>query len=346
MQPSYYLFSVCLLTLLLSPAKAVSTEVRGIVLDDHGLPAANVTVAAQWRIEDTGTQTALIPGTTTTLANGAFSLSDGLPSEGRFALLVYNKSHRQAALVDLPVTESGKPLTIRLQPVQVVHYGVRVPESETAKSSSLELFTSSGIPIVSLARVADGSCALPPGHYVLRARISNSETAVSSFSVATKPVNLQPLRIQQSAIARHYGRGTPDLSIQLLTMDQKPVMIHHTQGEWLLLYFWETSCVPCINKGIPQLIAFMKSHKDSPAPFRILAIGDCTNWQEFHDQSLRLQSDRWHVASLPFEVLVDQSSRLTSAWGVKVFPTYALIDPDGNLVPDATLKTLGEKIGN
>jgi hypothetical protein len=48
--------------------------------------------------------------------------------------------------------------------------------------------------------------------------------------------------------------------------------------------------------------------------------------------------------SLPFDVLYDESSRLTSAWGVVAFPTYALIDPDGNLVPQGNLKTLAEKL--
>ena len=349
MKPAGYLFAVCLWTLWLRAAPSSSHEMRGVVLDARGLPLADATLAEQWGVKKGAARSPLTPLATTTHADGSFVLTYGSDFNGRFALLVYDKARLQGAIVDLPASERERPLTIRLRPLQTVHYSILIPGSLANESMSAELYTSTGIPIAALFNVARGSVTLPPGQYLIKARLPDAEVAARAFSVATQEVTVPPLHIQPSLIAQHYGHGTPDLTPSLLTMDHRPATIQPVRGKWTLLYFWAIWCGPCISEGIPELIAFTNDHKNSSSAFRIVAIhekskGENSTWREFHDKTVLLQHERWHVTSLPFDVLYDESSRLTSAWGVVAFPTYALIDPDGNLVPQGNLKTLEEKL--
>ena len=266
MKPASYVSAVCLLTLSLRAAPAALSEVRGAVLDGGGSPIAEATLAEQWGIEKGVGQSPLTPVATTTHADGSFSLRPTSEFNGRFALLVFDKARLQGAIIDLPTSKLHSPFAIRLQTLQNVRYTIVLPDSLREESSSAELYTSSGIPIAALPGVTRGSVSLPPGNYLLKARVPDSEVAVSTFSVGTQEVTVPPLHIEPSSIAQHYGHGTPDLTPSLLTLDQKSATIHPVRGEWTLLYFWATWCEPCISEGMPQLIAFANAPRTHLPP--------------------------------------------------------------------------------
>ena len=158
---------------------------------------------------------------------------------------------------------------------------------------------------------------------------------ISQAQVPEAPVNTP-------AMSQHYGHGTPKIS-PLLDIDHN-IYVVRPQGHWTLLYFWADWCAPCIGKGIPDLITFTKAHKAQRSQFQIVAIRfgsthEAYEWKDFHAKTLHLEQGVWHEVP-PFPIVDDDSSQFSTDWGIHALPTYALIDPQGNLVRDADLITL------
>ncbi len=141
---------------------------------------------------------------------------------------------------------------------------------------------------------------------------------------------------------QHFGHGTPKLS-PLLDVDHNTFIVQ-PKGKWTLICFWADWCMPCIGKGIPDLIAFQKAHEMQSSLFTIVAIRfgsthENYEWRDFHAKTLHLEQTVWHQVP-PFPVVDDDSSQFSTDWGIHALPTYALIDPKGNLVRDGDLGTL------
>jgi len=150
-----------------------------------------------------------------------------------------------------------------------------------------------------------------------------------------------------STMSRHYGHGIPPLS-PLKDLDNKAFNIPAPRDHWTLLYFWADWCIPCIKEGIPELVAFVRSNPKVFPSVQIIAIRfnskeEAGDWNLFKSTTERLENTLWH-GPLPFPVVYDASTKMTSDWGIHELPTYALIDPNGNLVPNGDLKVLKEKI--
>ena len=147
------------------------------------------------------------------------------------------------------------------------------------------------------------------------------------------------------AMRQHFGHGTPTLS-PLLDIERKTFEIQ-PKGRWTLIYFWADWCEPCVAKGIPDLIAFTNAHESDRNRFQIVAIRfgsthENFEWKDFRTKTLHLEQTIWHQVP-PFPVVDDDSSRFSTDWGIHALPTYALIDPQGNLVPNGDLSAL-EKV--
>lgn len=145
------------------------------------------------------------------------------------------------------------------------------------------------------------------------------------------------------AMAEHYGHGTPNLS-PMTNMDKKPFSIEPLKGHWTLLYFWADWCVPCIEHGIPELTSFVQANQAQKDSYRIVAIrfnsiDESGDWNTFKSKTEHLEKTLWHRVP-PFPLVYDSSTRMTADWGIHALPTYALIDPHGNLVRNGGLSTL------
>ena len=150
-----------------------------------------------------------------------------------------------------------------------------------------------------------------------------------------------------SVMAAHYGKGTPPIS-PLTGMDNKPFSIGSLNGHWTLLYYWADWCVPCIEEGIPSLTSFVNDAANNRSDYRIVAIrfnsvDEAGDWNTFHSKTERLERTLWHGVP-PFPIVYDSTTRMTSDWGIHELPTYALIDPQGNLVPGGDLSKLRESV--
>ena len=135
---------------------------------------------------------------------------------------------------------------------------------------------------------------------------------------------------------------------ELVDFMGKPYRITPHPGQWTLLYFWQTSCAPCVSEGIPKLMNFAKSHTDQRARFSIAAVHTNDPGQpqkDFLAKTLWLESNVWRgVPSFP--LVLDESGKMTAAWSIESLPTIALIDGQGNLVRGGNLHKLEEVLAS
>lgn len=173
---------------------------------------------------------------------------------------------------------------------------------------------------------------------------TQKRTAILLLAMSSAvPAQTQRPPQNSQAMALHYGHGTPPIS-PVTDMEDKTISIEPFKGHWTLLYFWTDWCVPCVKEGIPALITFASSHRQERNEFRIVAIrfnppNEAGDWNDFHAKTTKLENDVWH-ATPAFPVVYDATTRMTSDWGIHELPTYALIDPQGNLVQGGNLSML------
>jgi thiol-disulfide isomerase/thioredoxin len=119
--------------------------------------------------------------------------------------------------------------------------------------------------------------------------------------VGTSPAQTPDVHENTPAMDQHYGHGTPKLS-PLLDIDHKTYVVQ-PKGRWTLIYFWADWCMPCIGKGIPDLIAFSKAHEAQSSRFQIVAIRygsthENYEWKDFHAKTMHLEQAVWHQVLL------------------------------------------------
>ncbi len=154
----------------------------------------------------------------------------------------------------------------------------------------------------------------------------------------------KPVPVNTLAMASHFGHGTPPL-YTMKDLAGEPFSLGALKGHWTLLYFWADWCEPCVEKGIPELSDFVRRTPVSErSQFRIVAIrfnslSESGDWNDFKRKTERLEKSMWHEVP-PFPIVYDTTTKVTTSWGIHELPTTALIDPDGNLVRNGSLKEL------
>jgi thiol-disulfide isomerase/thioredoxin len=335
------LFAVALLHSSLCLA-ATAPSCKGIVLDAQRKPVASAIISEQWKPATPGSLPESLTNTVKTDATGHFSLGPLSVFNEHVAFMVYDSTGKHGALVDSSSVKAAEPLEIGLKDLQATHYEILPPGSSEEEYTG-RLYTGSGVPVAPLVKIR-GTVMLPPGKYELRTSTRDSDLGTQRFEVQHREVMLPPLRLDFSPMARHYGHGTPELDT-LTDMNDRPFKMDSLQGRWTLIYFWATWCVPCVREGMPKLIAFAEANRSSAGKYRVVAIHENSSsengtWQEFHRKTLKLERDVWHINAPPFKIVFDKTAHVTSSWGIRVFPTYALVNPSGDLVKGGDLSTL------
>jgi thiol-disulfide isomerase/thioredoxin len=134
------------------------------------------------------------------------------------------------------------------------------------------------------------------------------------------------------------GKDAPAFSV--LSLDGKPFSLESLKGKTVLLDFWATWCGPC-KRSLPTL---EKIHHDyASSDFVILGV-DVGENRETVANFLKTNP-------MPYPVIIGADSGITTAYAVKVIPTYVLIGPDGKVVSqqfgfnESALNSLAAKSG-
>lgn len=260
--------------------------------------------------------------------------------------LIFSRDRREGAVFHFG--DGGQPNTVHLQlgPLREIHFAIRSELPIGPDDLSGHLWVDDKLQVGTIWG-AEGIFHLPPGDFRLRLGSEETRGKVVPLHIVDRNVALAPVTLDLLPIPEHYGRGTPKMS-ELVDINGRPYNIALQPGQWTLLYFWQTTCPPCISEGIPKLMAFTKAHAGERARFSIVAVHAVDPTQpesEFRAKTLGLEARLWK-GTPDFPLVLDKDGKMTANWAIHSYPTVALIDPKGNLVKDGSLEKLGEVLAS
>lgn len=114
--------------------------------------------------------------------------------------------------------------------------------------------------------------------------------------------------------------GNPAPSVVTTTIDDQPFDLARRKGSWVVLNFFNSTCVPCRAEH-PDLLAFANAQTSSEQPVELYTVVN-----DDSDEAVRAFFDE-HGGSWP--KLRDQDGAISVAFGVARVPETWIIDPNG-----------------
>ena len=116
--------------------------------------------------------------------------------------------------------------------------------------------------------------------------------------------------------------STPSKHTEFVLLDGRTVSLASLRGKPVLVSFWATSCVPCVQE-LPDLIQIYK--KWQPRGFELVAVA-----MPYDPPSLVQQFVQQRA--VPYPVALDLDGKVTSAFGgVPYVPAAFLLAPNGRI---------------
>jgi thiol-disulfide isomerase/thioredoxin len=115
------------------------------------------------------------------------------------------------------------------------------------------------------------------------------------------------------------GKPAPDL--QVTDMDGKPIALSAYKGKIILLDFWTTWCPPCRADG-PALDKLYSSYGGK----NLMIVGVSVS------EERKVVEKFLHEHPHRYPVVLTSENEMPKAYQIGAFPTYIVIDKDGNLV--------------
>lgn len=317
------------------PATSIPV-VSGCVHDEQGRPAVGVLVARQWSFEQ-GDASPL--GGVTTDGSGCFSLPLYPRESGPIGLMVLDTARGLGASVQVSPRAKDRRLSLELRPL----VDVRASFVSGIYNGTNEIFWALYVEELG-ARIAWGQAeggdvmlSLPRGRYMIAASAQKHQPAGQRFKVRKRPVHLGTIILESTRLAQLQGAKAPEIYTTGVRGVSAPVTLGSLRGQWILIDFWGFWCDPCV-RGMPELIQFWNDHVDLHDRFEILAFHD-PQVKTFEELDAALQPivyQLWSGHTPPFPVLLDDTGSTVQRYGISGFPTYVLVDPEGNIVDSAT----------
>jgi thiol-disulfide isomerase/thioredoxin len=340
---------------VLAPSQSVAEPPKpplvGRVLDERGTPLAGVTVARGWLwdIEKEGAYSSY--GSWVADAKGGFRVPgegiDNWPLFYPLSLFATDAEGKRGAAV--VVRRPGDAATLTLRPLVPVRFVLRIEGWEGSPPFlNITIAPKGGTHLVTVPSGLSGGVPLPPGDYVLE--ISSVDTVSREVPFTVKSgkgvIDLGVVDLERGPLARRYGKPAPPLTVTESIGVSPKMTLADYRGKWVLIDFWGWWCPPCVQKSLPDSVAFYDSHPEWRDRFQILAF-HCLNAATMAELTPRLRSlekNIWKGRALPFPILLDGTNTTLKEWGVTIYPSAVLIDPEGNVVRGGSLELLKEQL--
>ena len=111
---------------------------------------------------------------------------------------------------------------------------------------------------------------------------------------------------------------------QSTTLDGQAFDLSRRKGSWVVLNFFDPTCVPCVNEH-PQLVTFAQQQRELVDGAELYTIIDMV-LSDGSDQSVR---DFFAQNGGDWPVVSDPDGSISVAFGVAKVPETWIIDPDG-----------------
>jgi len=336
--PKYLWFAAVILCFALSGGTSAASQTsgisRGLVVDQQGNPVADVELSQFW-LGGTADQGGFRNyGAVKSNRFGKFTLQidrTRLPA----TVFAMDSERRRGALLIIDRVNSENNPRLVLQSLHQVQYRFEGTGLENLSQTRILLSPSPGPMFSQITGANRGALRLPPGRYVFKIVSADAGEKQVNFEVFDQDSVLDPITIS-SGIAEYYGKQAPSLIITE-PVNSTSFSLESLRGKWTLVYFWAYWCAPCVQEGIPKLVAFCAENRDSQDRFVVLGVHEngvpeMITVEDLRQKIASLRNEKWGGKSLPFTILLDQTGETVKAWGISGYPTTAIIDPDGRLV--------------
>ncbi|HEY7328352.1 MAG TPA: redoxin domain-containing protein [Gemmataceae bacterium] len=339
------LFIAAILGLALSMTTEAQEEVkiRGRVVDVAGKPVNGADLATYWIVAE-GRMNPYRDGlfhSTTTNAEGRFALAVATFPGRKQALMAIDKDRKRGGLIRLDEKSADKPAEIKLVPLVRVHGRAFCQElKKTPPWLNIDIKYDSALVLRFLSHGSEDasfSFSLPSDSYQLDAYTEPEYQKVTKeirLPADKSDLNLKTLDILPSFLTRYIGKHLPAWHVADARGLKKDVKLSDFKGKWVLLEFWGWWCGPCVSGSLPNLIDLYEDHDKDRDRFEIIAFHN-SSAKDLAEVDKKVEQARqrfWDGRDLPFPVLLDASGQTVNDWGIQVFPTALLIDPEGRLV--------------
>ena len=125
----------------------------------------------------------------------------------------------------------------------------------------------------------------------------------------------------ESASSPLLGRAAP--TVKTTYLDGRPFHLATRRGSWVVLNFFNSTCVPCRNEH-PYLIDFSASEKANPNPAELYTVINDDN-----DAAVKAFFDE---RGGDWPVIHDDDGAISVAFGIAKVPETWVINPDGFVV--------------
>lgn len=221
-------------------AQSQVKEIRGCTVDGDGKPVAGVAIAAFWTLE----KAAWTPGgplLATSDDQGVFAkkvLWSGQPT----AYFAIAKDGTRGGIVVLDNASVETAQQIELMPLAAVEVTFDFTECGAVVPLLFSLMARPARTFVGQVQMTGEKLRLrlPPGDYAVRTFARDARTFDASFTVPAdqSSMNVGPLAISPSVIARHYGKEPPAIGVTDARGVGKDFQFADLKGKWVLIDFW------------------------------------------------------------------------------------------------------------
>ena len=147
---------------------------------------------------------------------------------------------------------------------------------------------------------------------------------IAAAAVAVVLVGLVVVLFVSDPGGQDLGReivGRPVPAVAGTAIDGTTLDIADWAGEWVVVNFFATWCVPCVQEH-PELVAFAEAHADEPV--RVVSVG--------FDDTPEAVRRFFEQRGGDWPVLTEDTGGIALDFGVRAVPESYLVAPDGTVV--------------